>query len=134
MPQASDGASAEEVIAEASRSRPLVLFTEPRCDTCDFVRWFLEERKLPYEEVNVEGDLDNQKRLREATGEFRVPVLMVGEVPLFGYDREDLTSELESAGYIQPESPEALPQEAAPAPGEAADAAGYQDGTSPPAQ
>ncbi len=102
----------DERIQAASESRPLVLFTVPRCDPCDFVRWFLDDRQLPYEEINVESDIDNQRRLRESTGEFRVPVLMVGEVPVFGYDRDDLVAELETAGYLAPAAePTAAPGE-----------------------
>ncbi len=102
----------DERIQAASESRPLVLFTVPRCDPCDFVRWFLDDRQLPYEEINVESDIDNQRRLRESTGEFRVPVLMVGEVPVFGYDRDDLVAELETAGYLAPAAePTAVPGE-----------------------
>lgn len=88
-------------IAAASASRPLVLFTVSNCDACDVVRWFLEERSLPFEEVNVDGNTENQMRLREATGEYRVPVLMVGEQPLFGYDGERFTAELRAAGYLE---------------------------------
>ncbi|MCZ7600209.1 MAG: glutaredoxin family protein [Gammaproteobacteria bacterium] len=114
----------DERVQAASESRPLVLFTVPRCDPCDFVRWFLDDRQLPYEEINVESDIENQRRLRESTGEFRVPVLMVGEVPVFGYDREDLVAELETAGYLAPAAePEAAPGEVPGSADAAADAA-----------
>ncbi len=103
-----DAAVNRDDVLAAAETRPLVLFTIPGCDTCDLLRWFLDERELPYEEVNVQNDIGNQQRLQEATGEYRVPVLMVGQAPLFGYDREDLVAELADAGYIAPEAtPEA---------------------------
>jgi glutaredoxin len=105
-----DGLPAEDATPESTAdieaavaSRPLVLFTVPECDSCDFVRWALQERDLPFEEVDVRSGIENQQRLQEATGEFRVPVLMVGEQPLFGYDRAALMSELAAAGYIDRE-------------------------------
>ncbi len=97
-------------ILAAAQTRPLVLFSVPDCDSCDVVRWFLEQRELPFEEVDVRNDIGNQQRLRDATGEYRVPVLMVGETPLFGYDREALTAALVEAGYLPPAPP---PPEAA---------------------
>jgi glutaredoxin len=100
LPDPQAPVSDQERIAAATQSHPLVLFTVPRCDSCDFVRWFLDEHTLPYEEVNVESDIESQQRLKEATGEYRVPVLMVGDQPLFGYDRENLLAELQGAGYL----------------------------------
>lgn len=94
-------------VLAAAQTRPLVLFTVPQCDSCDVVRWFLSQRELPFEEVDVRSDIENQQRLRDATGEYRVPVLMVGEEPLFGYDREELTAELVEAGYLPAPPPPA---------------------------
>ncbi|KAA3621588.1 MAG: glutaredoxin family protein [Proteobacteria bacterium] len=86
----------------AAAARPLVLFTVPTCDSCDFLRWYLNDRGLPFEEFGVEGNIENQMRLKEATGEYRVPVLMIGETPLFGYDSDRLAAELVDAGYLAP--------------------------------
>lgn len=111
------GSGDTDRMAQVAESRPLVLFTVPKCDACDFVRWYLKERELPFEEVDVQSDIDNQLRLREATGEYRVPVLMVGDLPLFGYDGDDLAEALGEAGYLDSGATEGSPD--AP-PGEAA--------------
>lgn len=95
------GSVGRDKILALTEERPLVLFSVPDCDACDFVRWFLERRDLPFEEVDVKVNINNQIRLNDATGEYRVPVLMVGDEPVFGFDSDTLTAALSSAGYIK---------------------------------
>lgn len=128
-PAANDG-QRDRVLA-AAQSAPLVLFTVPNCDTCDFVRWFLDERELPFEEVDVQGDIENQQRLRDATGEYRVPVVLVGEQPLFGFDRDELLGVLAGAGYLPADSIPVLATEGEPTPGFGEDAGGEAVGDEP---
>ena len=92
----------------AEQDFPLTLFSVKKCDACDFVRWFLQNRDVPFEELDVEVNVKNQFKLHEATGEYRVPVLLVGEQVQSGFDSETLTRALVDAGYIYPDEPEAI--------------------------
>ena len=53
-------------------------------------------------------DVKNQFKLHEATGEYRVPVLLVGDQVQSGFDSQTLTRALVDAGYIYPDEPEAI--------------------------
>ncbi len=92
----------------AEQNFPLILFSVKKCDACDFVRWFLQNRDVPFEELDVEMDVKNQFKLHEATGEYRVPVLLVGDQVQSGFDSQTLTRALVDAGYIYPDEPEAI--------------------------
>ena len=79
------------------------LYVVPSCDTCDQVREFLGIRKIPVKEINVAENVDAQKELKEKTGgDLRVPVLIIGDKILSGYNRTTLLEALTAAGYKEP--------------------------------
>ena len=88
----------------AQQNFPLTLFSIKKCDACDFVRWFLQNREIPFEELDVEVNVKNQFKLHEASGGYRVPTLMVGDLVQSGFDSETLDRVLADAGYIYPEN------------------------------
>lgn len=86
----------------------LTLYMTPNCDSCKQVKEFIEYRKLPITEKNVDNNAELQQELKEKSGELRVPVLLVGDKALAGFNREALLQALTAAGYISAEpAPEA---------------------------
>ena len=76
------------------------LYRVPDCDTCDQVKEFLDIRHIPVTEKDVSGSADLQKELKDKTGgELRVPVLLLGDKVLKGYNRASLLAALSAAGY-----------------------------------
>jgi glutaredoxin len=84
---------------------PLVLYVIPNCDSCEQVKEFLSVRNISASEKDVTDDIALQQELKSKTGgDLRVPVLMVGDKVLSGYNRTNLISELTDAGYISASS------------------------------
>lgn len=80
------------------------LYMVPDCDSCDQVREFLQIRNIPITEINVSDDFNLQEELKEKTGgDLRVPVLLLGEKVLSGYNRTELLQALGDAGYSSEE-------------------------------
>lgn len=80
----------------------LVLYRVPDCEVCDQVQGFLDNNKLSAKAVNVKDDGVLQEELRSKTGgELRVPILLVGERVVKGYDENNLTIALTEAGYLE---------------------------------
>lgn len=77
----------------------LTLYSIEACDACDLVRNLLDERGLPYTEKDAEDDAEVQAELKEVAGVMSVPVLVIGDDPLTGYNRELILNELEEAGF-----------------------------------
>jgi glutaredoxin len=77
----------------------VVLYSIEVCDICDLVRTLLSERGVPFEEKNVEGSLEVQAELRQVSGLLTVPVLVIDEQVLKGYNRDLILNELEEAGF-----------------------------------
>jgi glutaredoxin len=80
---------------------PLVLYLVPDCDSCDQLKEFLSVRNIAVTEKNVSDAAALQQELKGKTGgDLRVPVLLVGEKVLSGYNRSKLIAALTKAGYI----------------------------------
>lgn len=92
----------------ASETNPVTLFLVKKCDACDFVKWFLQNREIPFREVDVEFNVSNQFELKEATGEYRVPAMLVGENLIRGFARAAMTKALVAAGYLDESELEAI--------------------------
>lgn len=93
-------------ILQAESTHPLVLFSVPEdsrtiCDACDYVRFFLNKHQLPFKELDAENDFLSQDRLKDVSGGYSVPVLMVGEKVVTGYSRDILERELQEVGYLE---------------------------------
>ena len=87
--------------SEQRSSGPLILYVIPNCDSCDQIREFLSVRNISASEKNVADDVALQDELKDKTGgDLRVPVLLVGNKVLSGYNRTNLISALTDAGYI----------------------------------
>ena len=84
----------------SSPSLSATLYVVPNCDSCDQVKEFLEVRNIPVTEKNVSGNADLQKELKDKTGgTLRVPVLVIGDKVVKGYNRTTLLATLAAAGY-----------------------------------
>lgn len=83
---------------------PLMFYTIPDCDTCDQMREFLSIRNIPITEKNIADDLTLQEEVKNLAGDLQVPVLVVGDKVLTGYNRAGLIQALTASGHITAES------------------------------
>ena len=65
----------------------VVLYTIPVCETCEEVKIYLKSRDIPFAEKDVSKDLELQKELTEISGKLSVPVTVIGDEFVSGYDR-----------------------------------------------
>ncbi|MCR4302493.1 MAG: glutaredoxin family protein [Sulfuricaulis sp.] len=78
---------------------PVILYSAPKCASCDLARLYLDKRKVPYAEKNVESDVKLQEELKEKSGSLSVPTIIVGTKVMKGYLESLLEGELDAAGY-----------------------------------
>lgn len=79
----------------------VVLYSIETCDACDLVRKILEDQRVAFQEKNAEDDVDVQAEIREVAGTLSVPVLVIGDEVLTGYNKRMVLNELEDAGLTQ---------------------------------
>ena len=78
----------------------LVLYAVPDCAVCDQLREDLSARNISVTEKNIKDNGLLQQELKSKTGgDLRVPVLLIGEQVISGYEKDSLSSALEKAGY-----------------------------------
>lgn len=78
------------------------MYSIPTCSPCEAVREFLQIKNIPLSEINVEGDIDKQAELVKLNGSLNVPITLIGDRKLSGYNRTELVSALKSAGWKDP--------------------------------
>jgi glutaredoxin len=78
---------------------PVILYSTPKCASCDLARLYLDKRKVPYTEKNVDNDVKMQEELKEKSGSLSVPTIIVGTKVMNGYLESLLEGELDAAGY-----------------------------------
>jgi glutaredoxin len=85
--------------AQPDNNIPVILYSAPKCASCDLARIYLDKRKVPYTEKNVESNIKLQEELKEKTGSLSVPTIIVGTKVMNGYLESLLEGELDAAGY-----------------------------------
>lgn len=78
---------------------PVVLYSVPVCGSCDLARVYLEKRKVPYSEQNLENNVELQQKLKKKFGALSAPTITIGEKVMKGYVESILEGELDTAGY-----------------------------------
>ena len=74
----------------------VVLYSIPDCVTCEEVAIYLKSRDIPYSEKDVSKDVELQEELTKRTGKLSVPVTIIGDEIISGYNREKIGAVLDS--------------------------------------
>lgn len=67
-----------------------MIYSIPTCKYCKSVKKLFEELKVEYRDVDVSEDMAAQQEMIEKTGQVGVPVVVVGDEVVIGYDRAKL--------------------------------------------
>lgn len=68
----------------------VTVYTTPTCPWCNRLKDFLQEEGIAYNEVNVAEDIDGAKKMITLTGQRSVPVTVIGEQIVIGYNPEGI--------------------------------------------
>src|SRR5262249_13460849 len=90
----------------AMKRNPVTLYTAPQCgDPCADGRTLLANRGIPYTERDAQGNAADGEAVRKLTGASQVPVLLLGEANVKGFDASSWHSALDAAGYPRTKLP-----------------------------
>ena len=81
------------------------MYIIPDCSPCNAVRELLQIKDIPLTEKNVVGDIDMQAELVKLNGSLNVPITIIGNEKLSGYNRTAILEALKSAGWVDPNAP-----------------------------
>ena len=83
----------------AMRRNPVSIYVADNCPPCDSARALLSRRGIPHTERSAQGNREEAEAVKKLTGATEVPVLVVGERSVKGWDESAWNAALDSAGY-----------------------------------
>ena len=74
--------------------KQVIIYSTPTCHFCQMTKDFLKEKGIGYIEHNVAADLERRQEMIQKSGQMGVPVILVGDELIVGFDKERLVSTL----------------------------------------
>jgi len=74
--------------------KQVTIYSTPTCHFCHEAKEFLKEKNIAYTDYNVGEDLEKRQEMIQKSGQMGVPVIMVGEEMMVGFDKERLSAAL----------------------------------------
>ncbi len=71
------------------------IYSTPTCAYCVMAKEWFKENNIEFEEFDVSQDEKKRNELIEKTGQMAVPVIIVGEETIIGFDKAKLSELLE---------------------------------------
>ncbi len=65
----------------------VILFTTPTCSFCKAAKRYFIEKKVRFKEVDVTRDPKAAKDMQRRTGQMGVPVILINNRPIVGFDK-----------------------------------------------
>ena len=96
----------DDTLAKVAEKFPVVLYSVPDCGSCDLARLYLQKRKVPFTEQNLNTNPELQQTLKKKIGSLSAPTIMIGEKVMKGYVESVLEGELDGVGYPKIEASE----------------------------
>ena len=64
----------------------VTIYSTPTCHFCHMAKDFFKENNVAYTEYNVGSDLEKRKEMIEKSGQMGVPVIIIGDDLLVGFN------------------------------------------------
>lgn len=70
--------------------KKVTMYTTPTCHFCAMAKEYFKENKVEYEVFDVAGDAEKRKEMVEKSGQLGVPVIVIGDDVVVGFNRPKL--------------------------------------------
>jgi glutaredoxin len=104
-------ASGENGLAGVTEKYPVTLYSVPDCGACDLARAYLQKRKIPFSEQNLNASPELQQKLKKKIGSLSAPTITIGDKVMKGYMESILEGELDEVGYPKTGAPGQAPEQ-----------------------
>lgn len=72
--------------------KTVTIYSTPTCHFCQLTKEFLKERNVAFTEHNVASDLEKRQEMIQKSGQMGVPVILVDDEVIVGFDKPKLES------------------------------------------
>lgn len=75
--------------------KKVVVYSSPTCPHCINLKKYLDEKKVPYEDVDISKDREKAKEVFQKSGHRAVPITYIGEDFVVGFEKDKINELLE---------------------------------------
>ena len=68
----------------------VIIYSTPTCPYCTLAKKFMKEKNVAFTEINVADDENAAQEMIKKSGQMGVPVIVVGEQIIVGFDKSEL--------------------------------------------
>ncbi len=72
----------------------VTIYSTPTCHFCKMAKDFFAEKNIPFTNYDVATDATKRAEMIELTGQLGVPVIVINDEIMVGFDREKLARKL----------------------------------------
>ncbi|MBU1178998.1 glutathione S-transferase N-terminal domain-containing protein [Patescibacteria group bacterium] len=69
----------------------VIIYSTPTCGYCHVAKDWFKENNIEYEDFDVSQDEKKRNELVEKTGQMAVPVIVIGDETIIGFDKAKLS-------------------------------------------
>lgn len=74
--------------------KKVIIYSTPTCHFCHMAKDFFKEKGVSYAEFDVARDLAKRQEMIQKSGQMGVPVILIGDDLIIGFDKERIASSL----------------------------------------
>jgi len=78
--------------------KQITIYSTPSCHFCHMTKDYLKEHNFAFTDVDVAADATKRQEMVEKSGQMGVPVILIGEELIIGFDKRRIDELLGIAG------------------------------------
>jgi len=71
--------------------KDVTIYSTPTCHFCHMAKDFFKENNIAYTEHDVASDMEQRKIMMDKSGQMGVPVIVIGDELIVGFDKSVIT-------------------------------------------
>ena len=76
----------------------VIIFTTPTCSYCTTAKRYFRENKIRFKDIDVSSDQRSAMDMQRKTGQTGVPVILINNRPIVGFDKPKINRLLNIKG------------------------------------
>jgi len=81
-------------VNERPMQKQVTIYSTPTCHFCEMAKEFFAEKGVEYTGYDVSTDAAKREEMIQLTGQLGVPVIVIGEDMMVGFDRAKIAAKL----------------------------------------
>ena len=78
----------------AEKQTKVIVFSTPTCSHCTQAKRYFREKKIKFRDVDVSRDQRAAMDMQRRTGQTGVPVILINNRPIIGFDKQKINQML----------------------------------------